>query len=137
MPATRLRTAPAEITLISVASAGAANSVAAIESIKAKMRVMAISPILIDGEAAWLAIRDFRGGKCKGARARHKVARTRGGWLNEPVLGGDAGQAWPASVESIPRSMPIFLRAFSYLPSVSWPKISSESAAQCSQPFWL
>ena len=28
-------------------------------------------------------------------------------------------QAWPASLESMPRSMPIFFRAFSYLPSVS------------------
>src|SRR6266511_692894 len=45
--------------------------------------------------------------------------------------------AWPASLESMPRSMPIFFIALAYLPSVSWPKISSESAVQCSQPFWL
>jgi hypothetical protein len=34
--------------------------------------------------------------------------------------------------------MPIFFSAFSYFPPVSWPKISSESAAQWSQPLcWI
>src|SRR5437016_5301972 len=49
---------------------------------------------------------------------------------------GRADHACPASLESMPTSMPIFLSAFSYLASVSWPKMSSLSAAQCSQPFW-
>ena len=47
-------------------------------------------------------------------------------------------QACPASLESMPRSMPIFFSALSYLPPVSCPKISSASAEQCSQPLcWI
>ena len=46
--------------------------------------------------------------------------------------------ACPASLDSMPRSMPIFFNAFSYLPPISVPKMSSGSAAQCSQPFpWI
>ena len=46
--------------------------------------------------------------------------------------------ACPASLDSIPRSMPIFFSARSYLPPISVPKISSESGAQCSQPLpWI
>ena len=45
-----------------------------------------------------------------------------------------ACQACPASLDSMPRSMPIFFSALSYLPSISGPKTSSGSAAQCSQP---
>src|SRR5262249_41019270 len=39
-------------------------------------------------------------------------------------------QAWPDSLDSMPRSMPIFFNARSYFPSVSGPKISSGSAVQ-------
>ena len=47
-------------------------------------------------------------------------------------------QACPASVESMPRWIPIFFSALSYLLSVSPPKINSASAEQCSQPLcWI
>ena len=59
-------------------------------------------------------------------------------WCSRPSLTGSLLYACPASLESMPRSMPIFFSARSYLPSVSWPKISSASAEQCSQPLcWI
>ena len=63
-----------------------------------------------------------------------------GSWRNSrPVPWvGRMRYAWPASLDSMPRSMPIFFSARSYLLSVSEPKIRSGSAGQCSQPLcWI
>ena len=67
----------------------------------------------------------------RASRARRCSARS-----HESQIADQRGaQACPASLDSMPRSMPILRIACSYLPSVSVPKISSGSASQCSQPF--